>query len=226
MSAQRLEQKGLYFWSAGLPQTGHWASVLTARNGTGRSGFMTISTSRGPTAASTGWAARRQPGSPSRIMSRRSSGVDQVAGDFVRNLVQPVEAEIGQRHEHRRCQAGVQALQRDLAAIREAHGVLVQAALETGHHDLFRGADTQGLLQSLVDAFQAQMGAGGDASSGVAAGAGGKAHGTGTKANEFIGLADSGGNRTIEFEGIVTHFCKSSRRMVTARLTEWGSRTA
>src|SRR5690349_9655330 len=224
MSAQRLEQKGRYFSSAGLPQTGHWAWILTARNGTGRSGFMTISTSRGRTAASTGWAARPEPDSPVQIIRLGSSGVDQVArvGDLVRDLVELVEAEVGQRHEHRRGQARIQALQRDLAAVREAHGVLVQATLEAAHHHLFGRANAQGLLQGLVDTFQAQMGAGRDAGSGVAAGAGGKAHGAGTKANELVGLADSGGNRTIQFEGIVTHFYKPSRRMVTARLTEWG----
>src|SRR6185436_10004957 len=112
MSAQRLEQKGRYFSSAGLPQTGHWAWILTARRGTGRSGFMTISTSRGPTAPSTGWAARPEPDSPSQIIWRRSSGVDQVArvGDLVRHLVELVEAKVWQRHEHRRRQARVQAL--------------------------------------------------------------------------------------------------------------------
>jgi hypothetical protein len=38
MSAQRFEQKGRYFSSAGLLHTGHCAWMRTARNGTGRSG--------------------------------------------------------------------------------------------------------------------------------------------------------------------------------------------
>jgi hypothetical protein len=38
MSAQRLVQKGWYFASAGLPQTGHLAWMRTARKGADRSG--------------------------------------------------------------------------------------------------------------------------------------------------------------------------------------------
>src|SRR4051812_16833385 len=153
-------------------------------------------------------------------------GVDQIAlGDLVGDLVQPVEAEVWQRHEHRRGQARIEALQRDLAAVGEAHSVLVQTALKAGHHDLFGRADAQRLLQGFVDAFETEMGIGRDARCGVAAGAGGEAHRAGAEAHQLVGLTDGGGDGTIQFEGIVTHSYRPSRGW-TARLTEWGSRTA
>ena len=193
MSAQRLEQKGRYFSSAGLPQRGHCAWMRTARNGRGRSGgLMAAQESRGPTKASTGRAAPTAAGNSPHRGDQASTSSRRL--DLLVDLIELVEAEVGQRNEHRRAEARIEALQRDFAAVGEAHGILVQAAFEARHDDFFGRADAQRLLQGLVDAFETQMRAGGNAGGGVAVRACRESHRAGTKPDQLVGFASDGGN--------------------------------
>ena len=73
---------------------------------------------------------------------------------------------------------GIEALQQNLLAVRQPHGVAVRMArhFEACHHHFLDGTDAEGALYGLADAFQPEMSVGWDADGSVAVMSGGEAH--------------------------------------------------